>query len=103
MTRYRTIVADPPWDMGKSGGYSWREGRPSGSSRSLPYPTMTLNDIKALPVSGLAKDDAHLYVWTINRYVRDTYDIVREWGFRPAQLLATKPWSMSRWKVPRED
>lgn len=48
---------------------------------------MTLDEIAALPVDDLAAADAHLYVWTTNRFLEDTYDIVRGWRFRPAQLL----------------
>lgn len=53
----------------------------------LAYPTMSLDEIAALPVADVAHDDAHLYVWTINKYIRDTYDIAMAWGFRPSTLL----------------
>jgi N6-adenosine-specific RNA methylase IME4 len=80
--RYRTIVADPPWDVKR--GPDWGSG---GKSRDLPYPTMTVDEIAALPVAGLAEKRAHLYVWTINAYIEDTYEIARHWGFRPVVLL----------------
>lgn len=81
MTLYRTIVADPPWPQGKSGSYKWREGRESGKVRDLPYPTMTLNEIRALPVADLAETDAHLYVWTTQKFLAETFGIVKAWGF----------------------
>ncbi|MDR5728048.1 MAG: MT-A70 family methyltransferase, partial [Terriglobia bacterium] len=101
--RYRTIVADPPW--------SYPEGWPAASTSplsafnrgtvpddtriraALPYGSMTVEDIAALPVSGLAEDDAHLLLWTTNRYVVDAYDVARAWGFRASQLLT---WGKSR-------
>lgn len=83
MSRYATIVADPPWDV-KRGPVWGSKGQPT---RELPYPTMTLPEIAALPVDSLAADDAHLYVWTINAYVADTYALVRGWGFLPSTLL----------------
>jgi len=105
--KYRTIVADPPWPMPQTGkttrgttdslgvytaksgrivdGTWW--GRHRGGSVSLPYETMTLADISELPISDLAENDSHLYLWTTNRFVEDAYGIVRAWGFRPAQLL----------------
>jgi N6-adenosine-specific RNA methylase IME4 len=86
--KYRTIVADPPWHYGMSRGFSWREGRPSGKRGAmLAYPTMTVDEIAALPVETLAEDSAHLYVWTTQRYLWDTRDIVRAWGFEPSTLL----------------
>jgi N6-adenosine-specific RNA methylase IME4 len=62
-------------------------GRHRGGSVKLPYETMTIEEIAALPVDALAAPNAHLYVWTTNRFIEETYDIVRVWGFRPAQLL----------------
>jgi N6-adenosine-specific RNA methylase IME4 len=80
--RYRTIVADPPWQVGR--GPEWSS---NGRSRDLPYPTMTIEDIAALPVMGLAQDEAHLYLWTINAYIENAYEITRRWGFKPSTLL----------------
>lgn len=82
MKRYSTIVADPPWDVGR--GPEWAS---NGASRPLTYPTMDVDAIAALPVAQLAEKRAHLYVWTINAYVEETYDIVRHWGFKPSTLL----------------
>jgi N6-adenosine-specific RNA methylase IME4 len=48
---------------------------------------MSLEEIAALPVKDWAAKDAHLYVWTINAYIEDTYEIVRRWGFKPSTLL----------------
>jgi N6-adenosine-specific RNA methylase IME4 len=92
-TRYRTIVADPPWEIpfGSSrtpptnGGWA-DEKWARAEVRDLPYPTMT-TEIVALPVGEWAEPDAHLYVWTVNRHLESTYWIVRAWGFRPAQIL----------------
>jgi N6-adenosine-specific RNA methylase IME4 len=53
----------------------------------IPYRTMTLDEIRALPVERWAEDDAHLYVWTVNKFVEETYGIVRAWGFQPSTLL----------------
>ena len=88
--KYRTIVADPPWDVRRGPllkmGHGFRKNGPA-HSRPLSYPTMTLAEIAALPVQSLAEDDAHLYLWTINRYVADAYDIARAWGFTPSTLI----------------
>ncbi len=95
--RYRTIVADPPRDHSDGTGFSFGERDPRGrsgkhppSSHSLPYGVMTVSEIAALrpPVA----DDAHLYLWTTNRYLRDSYGIAEEWGFKPsATLVWCKP------------
>lgn len=79
--RYRTIVADPPWRVHRPPG--WKVG----PNRPLPYATMSLTEIAALPIASLADETCHLYVWTINRYVQQTYEMVRAWGFAPSTLL----------------
>lgn len=48
---------------------------------------MDVDEIAALPVHDLAAKDAHLYIWTINAYIRETYWIAEAWGFRPSTLL----------------
>jgi N6-adenosine-specific RNA methylase IME4 len=82
--KYRTIVADPPWEV-KAGPRSLHD--PCEASRPLMYPTMTVAEIAALPAEALAAADAHLYLWTINAYVEAAYTIARAWGFTPSTLL----------------
>jgi N6-adenosine-specific RNA methylase IME4 len=79
---YRTIVADPPWDI--KTGPEWGSG---GAARPLLYPSMDTDAIAALGVKALAAEDAHLYLWTINAYLAETYAIAEAWGFTPSTLL----------------
>lgn len=60
-----------------------------GPSKPVPYPRMTLDEIKALPVHELAERDAHLYVWTVNEFLEQTFDVLRAWGFRRPPVLLT--------------
>jgi N6-adenosine-specific RNA methylase IME4 len=88
MGRYRTIVADPPWRTHQPPALGCGVGFPKvGPNQALPYATLTVDEIEALPVRGLADDACHLYLWTINRYVEAAYRIVRAWGFAPSTLL----------------
>lgn len=90
LSAYRTIVADPPWAVKRlesPGSCNFGDHTQPLRSVRLSYPTMSTVEIAALPVGDLAAADAHLYVWTINRYVEDTYAIARGWGFEPKTLL----------------
>jgi N6-adenosine-specific RNA methylase IME4 len=79
--RYATIVADPPWKV-MGGPLKGREGFiDTEASRPLPYPSMSVDEIAALRVADIAAPDAHLYLWTINRYLPDAFSIVKAWGF----------------------
>ena len=92
MTRYRTIVADPPWhyeSFGRFAGYAGarKPGDTSMGSTPLPYGSLTVNEVAALPVEAIAEDDAHLYLWTTNRYIEAAYTVARAWGFAPSTML----------------
>jgi N6-adenosine-specific RNA methylase IME4 len=71
---FRVIVADPPWAY---------ENRAAAASHrgACPYPSMTLEDIKALPVASLAHDDAVLWLWATNAHLPAAFDVLRAWGF----------------------
>ena len=91
---YRTIVADPPWhyegfagSVGYGGKFAGREGLARVQVKPLPYPSMSLAEIAALPVADLAERDAWLFLWTTNRYLPESFGIVRAWGFTYAQMI----------------
>ncbi len=75
--QYRTIVADPPWQQEMIG--KWAK---HSLANALPYPTMTLDAIKALPVASFAAPDAHLWLWTTNAFLDASFDVMKAWGFK---------------------
>jgi N6-adenosine-specific RNA methylase IME4 len=97
--RYRTIVADPPWDYSRPNDSTYGTGvtPERGTTNAVPYPQMSLAEIAALPLKTLAERDAHLYLWTTQRYVERSFGLLRHWGFRPRALLvwckAPRGWS----------
>jgi len=50
---------------------------------------MKLDEIEALPVSELAAEDAHLFLWAPDRFLvdGDAARIARAWGFNPGRIL----------------
>ena len=48
---------------------------------------MSVDEIAALPIQQLAAKDAHLYLWTTDRYLRDAYGIAEAWGFEVSKTL----------------
>lgn len=75
---YSTIVADPPWHYAKTNADKSGEGY--HGSPGLPYASMTLEAIKALPVGDLTMD-GRCFLWTTNRYLRHSWDVLEAWGF----------------------
>ncbi len=53
----------------------------------VPYPTMTLEELKAYPVP--AAKDAVLGYWTTSSHMEESFDVIREWGFEPTGLIVT--------------
>ena len=75
--RFQTILADPPWQ------FTNRTGKVAPEHRRLArYSTMTTDDICALPVAGLTKDPAHLYMWVPNALLPDGLRVMQAWGFQ---------------------
>lgn len=79
---YATLVADPPWNVKRPTGWN-----STANHRSQPYPTMSVEDICAMPVSNWAAPVAYAFVWTVNAYVEAAYTVMRAWDFRPVTLL----------------
>lgn len=74
--KFKTILADPPWQ------FQNRTGKVAPEHRRLArYSTMTLDDICALPVDGVAADTAHLYLWVPNALLPEGLRVMQAWGF----------------------
>jgi N6-adenosine-specific RNA methylase IME4 len=76
VTKFNVIVIDPPWDVQKI----IREVRPN--QKEFDYPTMTIQEIKDLPILDLADDICTLFLWTIDKYLYQAKDILEFWGFQ---------------------
>jgi N6-adenosine-specific RNA methylase IME4 len=75
-TRFRTVMADPPWQ------FQNRTGKMAPEHRRLNrYETMTLRDICDLPVEAVVADTAHLYLWVPNALLPDGLRVMEHWGF----------------------
>ncbi len=75
--KFKTILADPPWQ------FQNRTGKVAPEHKRLNrYATLTLNDIKALPVAEAATDTAHLYLWVPNALLPEGLAVMEAWGFK---------------------
>ncbi|MGD1061725.1 MAG: MT-A70 family methyltransferase [Terracidiphilus sp.] len=70
---FQVIVADPPWQY--------------DTGSSLPYPTMPLEEIKAMPVQDIADENATLWLWTTNTHLPVAFDVLTAWGFEYKTIL----------------
>lgn len=73
---FGTILADPPWR------FKNRTGKIAPEHHRLRrYPTMSLDELKALPVERAASSTAHLYLWVPNALLPDGLALMHAWGF----------------------
>ena len=74
--RYRTIYADPPWQVQN------RTGKVAPEHKRLSrYSTMTVPEICRLPVAEAADEKSHLYLWVPNALLPEGLEVMRAWGF----------------------
>ena len=77
MKKYNIIYADPPW--------SYRDKRDKHprfrGGASAHYPTMSIQDIKNLPVEDLADKNAILFLWATFPNLQEALDVIKAWGF----------------------
>lgn len=73
---FGTILADPPWRFQNRTGKIAPEHKPLHR-----YCTMSLHNIKELPVAQLAAPKSHLYLWTPNALIREGLEVMEQWGF----------------------
>ncbi len=74
--RYGTILIDPPWR------FSNRTGKMAPEHKRLRrYPTMSFEEIAALPVANYALPQSHLYMWCPNALILEGLQIMKSWGY----------------------
>jgi len=74
--KFATVLADPPWQ------FQNRTGKMAPEHKRLQrYPTMSLQEIKDLPVEAIVEDAAHLYLWVPNALLAEGMQIMEHWGF----------------------
>ena len=74
--KYKTILADPPWRFHNRTGKMAPEHK-----RLLRYSTLEFEEIYDLPVSELAEEESHLYLWIPNALLAYGLETMRRWGF----------------------
>lgn len=71
--KYQVIYADPPW--------SYKDKNCNGSAEKH-YKTMTLEDIKKLPVNEIADENCVLFLWSCWPLMPEALQVIEAWGFK---------------------
>ena len=70
---YNIIYADPPW--------RYEQRKVQGAAENH-YPTMSIDELCALPVLELAAKDCALFLWATFPQLPEALRLIRAWGFR---------------------
>lgn len=75
--KYQIIYADPPWK------YDDKLGSESASMGSCEYhyPTMTIDELCALPIQNLSDDNCALFMWATFPKLNEVFRVIAAWGF----------------------
>lgn len=71
--QYKAILIDPPWPIRQMGSCLVSRGV---RQVEQVYPTMTIQDIKKLPVCDLADDGAHVWLWAVNQLLPEAFEVM---------------------------
>lgn len=89
--KYALIYADPPWQFDV-----WSRETGLEKCPDRHYPTMTVEEICALPVSNLVADTALLFLWITVPKLDRMHEIFRAWGRvlcdDPEYGIIRQPW-----------
>lgn len=72
MKPYEIILADPPWRY---------EQKSLQGAAERHYPTMSIEELCALPVDRFAAPDSALFLWSTFPQFPEAFRLIRAWGF----------------------
>lgn len=70
--KFQIIYADPPWSY-------WEGGE---KNQSLHYQTMSIDEIKKLPVNRITDDNSILFLWVTFPILKESLELIDAWGFK---------------------
>ena len=82
MSPYDIIYADPPW--------AYRNKKTGGSMVSgaeAKYPTMSVDEISALPIKDIASKNSVLFVWATVPLMPEAFQVMKAWGYKYKTMI----------------
>jgi len=85
MKEYQIILADPPWDYQGQVQHNGKGGKDTGGAIKH-YPTLTVAEMKTLPIGNLADKDCLLFMWSSSPHLDQAIELGKSWGFEWATV-----------------
>ncbi len=102
MKKYKIIYADPPWRYARS--------KVQGAAEKH-YPTMSIEELCALPVKEIADKDCILFLWATFPQLKEALQLIKAWGFTYKSVafvwlkskIGNRPLGFMAWAFGREE
>ena len=75
--KYNIIYADPAWNF-----VNWSKDPNVKGNPNKHYKTMSIEDIKKLPVKEIADDNCILFLWVTDPLLNLQIPVIESWGFK---------------------
>ncbi len=75
--KYQIIYTDPPWKY-----RVYDESDAAHGAATSHYPTMSLDELKALPIQKIADKNCALFMWVTPPLLPEGIELMQAWGFR---------------------
>lgn len=85
---FGAILADPPWHF-KARTAIQSQNPSSRRDVERHYSTLSLAELKALPVRDLAAPHCHLFMWTTGPHFPQALELMAAWGFKWSTVAFT--------------
>ncbi len=79
--KYKTIVIDPPWDIGLTGG-KLKDTKYYRFSKSMPYKQMCDKEIQDFPIDDFVDKNCDLFMWVTHSKLFSGLKIMEHWKFK---------------------
>jgi len=83
--KYKTIVIDPPWDLVPVSNFC--NNVHFKFKESLPYKTMTNEELCNFPINCFADNECQLFLWVTQATLPFGFKLIKAWGFKYHCLL----------------
>lgn len=109
--KYQIIYADPPW---KYGNRQYQDSnRPFEKLEENHYDTMTIEDIKSLPINKITEKDCVCFMWVTDSHLKEGIEVMEAWGFKyktiafnwikyyesGQECVNFAPWTLKSWEI----
>lgn len=108
--RYHIIYADPPWQFGSK---AYQDSGRDFDKLEKHYDTMTIQDIKNLPVQNISEKDCICFMWVTDAFLKEGIEVLESWGFKYKTIgfnwikkyasgefcVNFAPWTLKSWEV----